>query len=384
MKIGLVAEYNPLHKGHLYQINKIKEMYPDGKIIVCMSSNFVQRGEPAIINKFQRAKLAIDLGVDLVFELPVYFSTQNAEIFAKASINILNNLKVEKIIFGSEDKIETLKNILEKIENNKDIYRENLKENLKKGYSYQKSSLIAMDFLNKIEKDALKKANNILGLEYLKAIKKINPEISAQTIKRVGVDHNSQDSTLEFASASLIRKKIFQNKSVKNFLPLETYESIKKQKLNNLENYYHIFKHQILLDSSLKDYMDYEIGMENLFLKNLDAKNFSEFINSCTNKRYSSSRIKRLILSKILDLKKEDIKNYLYLPYLRLLAGNSKGFEILKDLEYPIITNKKNLKNFSPEIKAIYEKEVFATNVYNTFSTGKLNEDYTRKIFIKK
>ena len=131
MKIGLVAEYNPLHKGHLYQINKIKEMYPDGKIIVCMSSNFVQRGEPAIINKFQRAKLAIDLGVDLVFELPVYFSTQNAEIFAKASINILNKLKVEKIIFGSEDKIEILKNILEKIENNKDIYRENLKENVK-------------------------------------------------------------------------------------------------------------------------------------------------------------------------------------------------------------------------------------------------------------
>ncbi|MDU7115081.1 MAG: nucleotidyltransferase family protein, partial [Peptoniphilus harei] len=166
MKIAsIIAEYNPFHRGHAYQIKKIKSEYSD-YIVVIMSGNFVQRGEPAIINKFERAKIAVDNGASLVLELPLFYATSNAEIFARGGISILDSMDIiNRLYFGSEDDASILKNLSEKIYKNLDD--EKIKKFLTEGNSYIKSRELAMDFLSDEEKEILKKPNNILGLEYI-------------------------------------------------------------------------------------------------------------------------------------------------------------------------------------------------------------------------
>lgn len=379
MKIAsIIAEYNPFHKGHAYQIEKIKNEYTD-YIVVIMSGNFVQRGEPAIINKYKRAKIAVDKGASLVLELPLLYSTSNAEIFSLGSINILNSMNIiDRLYFGSEDAVKILKSLQDKIDNN--FSEDKLKKYLSEGNSYIKSRELAMDFLSQEEKEILKKPNNILALEYIKNLKKLNSSIEAHSIKRKNVNHDDEFSLGDFASASHIRKLAYAGEDVKRFLP--DYKLIPE---NNLENYFEIFKYKLISEKiNFKEYFDYEDGLENRFLENLDSKSLEELIEKVHSKRHSRSRIKRLVIEILLDIKKDLIKNSLEEPYTRVLACDKKGIEILKKSE-----NKNKIYSFksfydrsSGVTKEILDKEILASDLYN-IKSGKIKTDFTREVYKK-
>lgn len=379
MKIAsIIAEYNPFHSGHAYQIQKIKNEYSDF-IVVIMSGNFVQRGEPAIINKFGRAKIAVDNGASLVLELPLYYATSNAEIFARGGITILNSMGIiDRLYFGSEDDASTLKNLSEKIYKNLDD--EKIKKFLAEGNSYIKSCELAMDFLSQKEKEILKKPNNILGLEYIKNLEKLNSKIEAHSMARKNVNHKDDFALEGFASASYIRKLAYRGEDVSSFLP--SYDLVVE---NKLENYFEIFKYKMLAGRiNFTDYFDYEVGLENRIIENLDSKNFEELIEKVHSKRHSKSRIKRLILEILLDIKKDSIKKSFETPYTRVLACDERGIEILKKSK-----NKNKIYSFKSFYdksigitKEMLDKEILASDLYN-IKSGKIKTDFTREVYKK-
>ena len=377
MKIAsIIAEYNPFHKGHAYQINKIKEDYTDF-IVIIMSGNFVQRGEPAIIDKYNRAKIAVDNGASLVLELPLVYSTSNAEIFSLGATNILNSMGIiDRLYFGSENDASTLKNLSEKIYKNLDD--EKIKKFLAYGNSYIKSRELAMDFLSQEEKEILKKPNNILGLEYLNSLAKLNSKIEAHSIKRKNVNHDDDFSLGDFASASHIRRLAYEGEDVSKFIP--DYKLVPE---NNLENYFEIFKYKMISEKiNFNEYFDYEEGLENRLLENIDAKNFEEFIEKVHSKRHSRSRIKRLVIEIILDIKKGLIKNSLKEPYTRVLACDERGIEIFKKSK-----NKNKIYSFKSFYdsstgitKEMLDKEILASDLYN-IKSGKIKTDFTTEVY---
>ena len=379
MKIAsIIAEYNPFHKGHAYQIKKIKSEYSD-YIVVIMSGNFVQRGEPAIINKFERAKIAVDNGASLVLELPLFYATSNAEIFARGGISILDSMGIiNRLYFGSEDDASILKNLSEKIYKNLDD--EKIKKFLAEGNSYIKSRELAMDFLSDEEKEILKKPNNILGLEYIKNLEKLNSKIEANSMARKNVNHKDDFAHEGFASASHIRKLAYRGEDVSNFIP--DYKLITE---NKLENYFEIFKYKMISEKiNFSHYFDYEVGLENRILENLDSKNFEELIEKVHSKRHSRSRIKRLIIEILLDIKKDAIKKSFEVAYTRVLACDERGIEILKKSK-----NKNKIYSFKSFYdkstgitKEMLDKEILASDLYN-IKSGKIKTDFTREVYKK-
>ncbi len=379
MKIAsIIAEYNPFHKGHAYQINKIKEDYTDF-IVVIMSGSFVQRGDPAIINKYERARQAVNNGASLVLELPLPYATSNAEIFALGAINILNSMGiVHRLYFGSEDDVEVLRSLQEKIGKNFDEAK--LKKHLSEGMSFIRSRQLAMDFLDEEEKETLKRPNNILGLEYLRSLAKLNSSIEAHSIKRKNVNHDDDFSLDGFASASHIRRLAYEGEDVSNFLP--GYDLVAE---NKLENYFDIFKYKMLSEKiNFNDYFDYEKGLENRILENLDSENFHDLIEKVHSKRHSRSRIKRLIIEILLDVKKDLIKNSFKDPYTRVLACDERGLEIFKKSKNinKIYSFKSFYDTSSGITKEMLDKEILASDLYN-IKNGKIKTDFTREVYKK-
>lgn len=374
MLIAIIAEYNPFHNGHLYQINEIKNTYPEAKIAVIMSSSFVQRGEAAILDKFSRARCAIKSGVDLVIELPVLFSTQNAEVFAKGAVGILKYLNPDGLAFGCESDFELLTKIISRVDNmDNDI----VKKFLGSGESYMKAVECACDF-NDEERSAFKKSNNILAMEYIKACRKCGLETEFIPIKRVGTEYNDYFSVGEFASASYIRDHI---DSGFKFMPEFSWNELKLLREDKF-SIYDIFRFKMVEDPSLSSYLDYEDGMENLVLKNI-YKDYDDFLESCTSKRYSRSRIKRIILSKVLGLEGDLVRRNIGKPYLRVLAASESGFEIIKNSKEEMLVNFKNIREERfASIREISDVEMKATNLYEILKGGKMNRDFTEN-FIK-
>ncbi|MDU6792055.1 MAG: nucleotidyltransferase family protein [Anaerococcus sp.] len=379
MKIAsIIAEYNPFHKGHAYQINKIKEDYTDF-IVVIMSGSFVQRGEPAIINKYERARQAVNNGASLVLELPLPYATSNAEIFALGAINILNSMGiVHRLYFGSEDELEVLRSLQEKI--NKNFDEAKLKKYLSEGKSFIRSRELAMDFLTEEENEILKRPNNILGMEYLRSLTKLNSNIDPYSIKRKNVNHNDDFSLDGFASASHIRRLAYEGADVSRFLP--GYDLVVE---NSFENYFDIFRYKMISEKiNFSDYFDYEEGLENRILENLDATNFHDLIEKVHSKRHSRSRIKRLIIEILLDIKKDLIKNSFEDPYTRVLACDERGLEIFKKSK-----NKNKIYSFksfydtsSGITKEMLDNEILASDLYN-IKNGKIKTDFTREVYKK-
>lgn len=378
MIIGIIAEYNPFHNGHLYQLQKVRKENKNTKIVVCMSSSFVQRGEPAVIDKWSRGKFAVEHGADLVLELPTLFSTQNGEIFAKGGVGILGSF-IDALSFGTEDDINVLSGINEKIKNNLD--NDAVKSYLDSGYSYPVAKEMAMDFLTDEEKNILRTPNNILAMSYLTARDEMGFtfDLISHCRKNVGYHETFNGS---FASATYLRQIINEDVSAtKNFAPESVYNLLKASKCNSLENYFEIFKYKLIKDcDKLKKVMDYEQGMENRFLNYIDAESFEDFISLCSTKRYSKARIRRAAMSFILDLDKELIFNSIDVPYLRVLASNDTGFDIIRDMKqtHTVIDKFSKIDELEDEkIKAIAKKEVNATDIYNIFYNKKIGEDFT-------
>ncbi|VEU59101.1 nucleotidyltransferase [Mesomycoplasma neurolyticum] len=295
MAIAIIAEYNPFHYGHKYQLDYVKKNFPNDKIIIILSGNYVQRGEIAIKSFEERKEIALLNGADKVIELPFEYATQAAHIFAEGAIKIVNENNIDKLIFGSESNdVESLFEIAKAIYNNSNIYKTKLKFYLKQGLSFPKANF---ETIKEITNKEIIMPNDILALEYVKQIVKNNYNINVFSHKRT-IDYKTYDVNGIYTSASNIRKMVFNNEDVTKFTPMK-FDFIP----DKIENYY--LKFQDIIKNTPKEVLKtnkmISEGMENLFIKNIESKNYDEFVEKCTSKRYTSTRIKRVMLYIILN-----------------------------------------------------------------------------------
>ena len=334
-KIGIICEYNPFHNGHLYQIKKIKETYKDSLIIVCLSSCFMQRGEASILNKWDKTRLAIESGVDLVLELPFAFATQYQDIFAKGALTILNHLKIDTLVFGSEcDDVELLKN-LASVQLKDDGYNYLVKRYLDLGLNYPTSLSKSLFDITGVKLD---KPNDLLALAYVKEIIKNNYDIEPFSIRRTSDYHNSNLDS-DIVSASTIRKLLKDGVNVNNYLPYNIYDYLSEI---DEDKYFALLKYQIINNIDCLDkFQTVDEGIENRIIKYINMVNSKEeLILKVKSKRYTYNKINRMFTHILTNFTKEDAKN-LEIEYLRVLGFNTRGKNYLnkikKDIDIPII-----------------------------------------------
>lgn len=334
-KIGIICEYNPLHNGHLYQIKKIKETYKDSLIIVCLSSCFMQRGEASILNKWDKTRLAIESGVDLVLELPFAFATQYQDIFAKGALTILNHLKIDTLVFGSECNDIELLNNLASIQLKDDGYNHLVKRYLDLGLNYPTSLSKALFDISGVKLD---KPNDLLALAYVKEIIKNNYDIEPFSIRRTSDYHNSNLDS-DIVSASTIRKLLKDGVNVNNYLPYNIYDYLSEI---DEDKYFALLKYQIINNIDCLDkFQTVDEGIENRIIKYINMVNSKEeLILKVKSKRYTYNKINRMFTHILTNFTKEDAKN-LEIEYLRVLGFNTRGKNYLnkikKDIDIPII-----------------------------------------------
>lgn len=374
--IGIIAEYNPFHLGHLYQINEIKKKYPNSTLILITNSNFTQRGDVSIINKWDKAKIALNNQIDLVVELPFFYATQSADIFAKGALETLNHLKIDILAFGSESNdLEKLTTIAKtQIENQE--YQEKVKNYLNTGINYPTALSKA---LNDTIGYTTKEPNDLLGISYIKEILKINSSIKPVLIKRIGSYHGEQEEN-DIASASLIRKKIQNQEKVTQYLPSNTEKYLKKNL--TLEDYFPYLKYKIITEKDLSIYQTVDEGIENKIKKVIYTTNtWKELVESLKTKRYTYNKINRMLIHILTSFTKEEANN-IKIDYIRIIGFNKKGKNYLnkikKELSIPIITAYQ--KNFSK----ILDLEYRALSIYYLpFSKELTRKEYQKKPIIE-
>jgi len=330
--IGVIAEYNPFHNGHLYHIKKIKELYPDSLIIAVVSGYFCQRGELSILTKKDKTKIALNNDIDIVVELPFVFGTQSADIFAKGAIQILNELKVDTIIFGSEcNDIKKLEELAKKQLDKE--YNQLVKENLSKGLNYPTALAKALN-------TDINTPNDLLAISYIKQIITNNYNIKYQSIKRTN-DYHDKELNNTIISASAIRANL--SKDIKPFLPQESYDLLKDI---NHDNLFRILKYKIISDKDLSIYQTVDEGIENRIKKAINkSNNLEELVNLIKTKRYTYNKINRMLIHILCSFTKEDAKACQNNEYIKILGFNQTGKKhlnnIKKDSTIPIITSYK-------------------------------------------
>ncbi|BDU50297.1 nucleotidyltransferase [Haliovirga abyssi] len=375
---GIIVEYNPFHNGHKYHIKKAREVGNSDCIIAVMSGDFLQRGEPAILNKWERTKMALLNGVDIVLELPTIYSTQSAEIFAYGAILVLEAMKVKNLVFGSENgNISNFLNYVDFIEEFKDEIDFEIKKLIKTGISYPNAMSNVIG--KKIKIDGFLQPNNILGIEYIKAIRKLNLLIEPLTIKREKSNYNDKDIKGNIASATAIRKTIFEGdiEKIKKAIPEETFgilsKNVKMKNLKKIDDFYQILRYKIISDKEkLLDIQDLEIGLENrLYEAALKAKTFYEFYQLVVTKRYTMSRLYRVFTHILLGITKEMTDNAKNIDsmYGRILGISDIGKKYLRDIKQDesleIITNLKESKKIKGGKRAIFELGLKSSYIYS-------------------
>ncbi len=356
--IGIVAEYNPFHNGHLYHINKIKEKYPDYTIIVVMNGNFTERGDVTIIDKWKRKDIALELGADLVVELPFPFSTQSADYYAYGAITILEKLNCEKVIFGSEsNNIEDLKLIAKTQIDNED-FDKLVKIYCKFGNNYPTALSLALEELTNKK---ITTPNDLLGISYIKAILLNNYKIIPETIQRTN-DYHDKELLNEIASATAIRNNLKENNDIKDYVPENTLK-----RLNNLhfiDDYYKLLKYKILTEENLDLYQTVPDGFtKNIKEAILTCNNYDELITKLKRKHLTYNKISRALLHILLNFTKNKANTFKNITYIRPLGMNKKGKEYLniikKEIDIPIISK------ITREKDPMLEYELETTKIYD-------------------
>lgn len=393
--LGIIAEYNPMHTGHIYHISKAKEITSCDTVIVIMSGSFTQQGNIAIINKFERAKQAVQNGVDLVIEIPSAFASSDAGNFAYKSVSILNDLNVDAICFGAEtDNIERLKLISETlIYKDKEIWIE-IKNELKKGISFAKARNNSLNkFLNEDDINIILSPNNILALEYLKTLKVLNSTIIPFAIYR---ESNFNSHILEncYTSSTSIRKAL-ENKcnlnDIQKYIPENVSKYLKNNKIIFNNDFFEILKYKIISmnENDLKEINGVSEGIENKLKKEIcNSYSYDEFLFKIKSKRYELSRIKRILVNILLNISKEDF-NLLKennSNYAHILAFNHDKKDLLSHISntsnIPVISslNNKTLSNLNKYQKLSLDIDIYASNIYSMLINQKINKDYTNFI----
>lgn len=351
-KIGIICEYNPFHNGHIYHLQKIKEMYSDNMIILVISTSFTMRGEISILNKWDKTRIALSYGVDLVIELPTFYSTNSADTFAEGAVKILNYLDCDYLVFGSESNdIDTLKKLANIQINNQD-YDNKVKEYMDLGNNYPTSMSKA---LKDLSGEIINLPNDLLGLSYIKEIIKQKSKIEPVSILRTNDYHNE--------GASSIRLAIKNKDDIKKLVPKETLNRIITD--DTSDNYFKLLKYKILSDmNNLNSYLDVDEGLDNLIKKNIIKTNsFDELIEIIKTKRYTYNRLNRMFIHILLNIKKEDVEKRKSINYIRILGFSKLGKKHLKEqrkkLSIPIITNYSNINDNNLDF------ELYVTSIYN-------------------
>ena len=365
--IGVIAEYNPFHNGHLYQINKIKEMFPNSTIVAIITGYFSQRGDSSLINKWDKCEIAIKNGVDLVVELPFKYSVQSADTFAYAAIKLLNELKINYLVFGSEsNNVEKLK-ITAKTQLS-ETYQNLIKEELKKGINYPTALNNA---LLSITKEKIDTPNDILALSYIREIIKQKANITPISIKRTNNYHdiNLNDTV---TSASSIRENILK-KDITKYVPNNSVNYLKTN-LSFVENYFPYLKYKIISEiDSLDKYLDVDEGIENKIKKVIYKSNsLDELINNTKSKRYTYSKLKRMYIHILTSFTKEENENKT-LDYIRILGFNSKGQKYLNKIKKEI-----NIDVYTKFNKNL-EYELKIANIYSIIFDNKYKDEIIKK-----
>ncbi len=332
--IGIVAEYNPFHNGHLYQIKKIREKYKDATIVVVCSSSFTQRGEISLLNKFDKTKVALNNGVDLVIELPYVYSTQSSDIFASAAIKILNYLKINTLCFGTErDNIDDIK-ICAQTQLNNPEYDILVKKYLNDGFNYPTALNKALKSLVNIE---ITEPNELLALSYIKEIISNKLNIDIFNIKRTN-DYHDIESNESIVSASNIRNKLINNIDIKDKVPSDVYDILKNIKFNN--KYFEFLKYKINSESDLEKYLDVDEGLSTRIRNAInESNNLEELIQNIKTKRYTYNKISRMlnhILCSFTKDERDDVKN---IEYIRILGFNDTGQRHLNNIKNDLSIN---------------------------------------------
>ena len=381
---GIVAEYNPLHTGHVYQMNKARQISQADCIIVVMSGNFVQRGEPAVIDKYARTKAALKAGADIVIELPVYYALSSAENFARGAVLTLNEMKAASICFGAEtDNADRLAKISNAIISESPEYKAILNKALAEGLSYPAARQTALlEYLPEC-KDIISGSNNILAIEYIKAILGNNLNMTYYPVLREGAGYNDDTDNAEFASAFGIRKMLMSDEHdrLKTYLTPVMYEEISNSKNCPLfpDDFSNIFNHKMLFlkqqcninhtdfAEKLAEYEDITAELANRFAAAFTGRdNIAEFAMKVKSKNIVYSRICRCIMHIILEIRKSMSDFYNNIPYIRLLGFNKTGQlylgSIKKELDVPFITKAADYKNeliFDLACSDIYTQAVY-------------------------
>ena len=376
INVGIICEYNPFHNGHIYHINKVKELYPNSRIILVMSGNFLQRGDTSLINKWDKTKIALNHGVDLVIELPFVFATQGADKFAHGAIEILNSLGVDKLVFGSEcNDIELLKYLANIQVNNKD-YDLLVKKYVDEGINYPTAMSMALKDLGC---DTIDNPNDILGLCYIKELISLNSKIEPVCIKRTSDYHSNQLDSI--CSASAIREAIRLNKDISNYVPSDSLECINKK--CSIDNYFSFLKYKIMTCDDLSQFVTVDDGIKFRIKKYINSCNSLEELIKCVKtKRYTYNRIKRMFLHILCNFTNLENQKCLDIHYIRVLGFNFSGKKFLNSIKnkcsIPIISNFSSLNDIMLDI------EFRSTCVYSLILNDDIiSSEYKNKPIIK-
>ena len=381
--IGIIAEFNPLHKGHKYLLDEAKKQ---GETVICvLSSNFVQRGDTAIAEKRIRTLSALKSGADMVIELPVLWSMSTAQNFALGAVSALKEAGAEKIIFGSENgNIQTLLKTADILCSKE--FSEKLSKELKKGITFAKARQKVCEALGG-EKDILSSANNNLGLEYIIAARSLNYNAEFETVKRIGAMHDSLEEA-RFVSASLLREKLKSGNFgfAQKYMPEESLELITPESISDIKR----IENAILAvlrtktEEELSALPDLSEGLENkLYSAIKTAKSLDDLYEKIKVKRYTLARIRRLVLSAFIGADNEFFMKPL--PYIRVLGFSKNGSKHLKNLKnssVPVINRTADINNLSANAKKVFETEAKATDLFGlTLETPlECGIEYTQKI----
>ena len=397
--VGLVTEYNPFHNGHLYHLNKAMELTGADISVAVMSGDFVQRGEPAVLDKYTRASMALNSGVNLVVELPVNYAVSSAESFAAGALKVLDYIKADSIAFGSESgNIERLSKLAHILCDNEDTLYKEISKYTANGISYAAARQKVVEKLTDKDTAAmLTSSNNILAVEYLKAIIKNNYAIKPYTVQRQGDSYNDTDIRSEYASATALRENLKAD-NISEYIPV-------KAGLILSSNTNYIYPDDItealftrLLDILFASNYDKNVFIENvmqypdvskeiagrLYKSAMDmitrtvpqrseskdnwAFSFGSLCEHIKTKEVPLSRIKRALVRITLGLDKKHMEKYANEPYIRVLGFDKKGQEYLsyirKTVEVPLITK-------TADYKEMLLDDIHAANIYNMIVAGK-------------
>lgn len=385
---GVIVEYNPFHNGHLYHLQQARKISGADCIIAVMSGSFLQRGEPAIIDKFYRTKAALSAGADIIVELPYAYAVQSSEFFAKGAVLTLYELGASFICFGSESgEINHFLHSVTKLQENKSLYEQTIRTFLDQGFAFPQASSKAYDAIGMNAMDMIQ-PNNILGFSYVKTIYDYNLPIKPLTIKRVKSHYHEEKITSQIASATSIRKALIANESdlkIKQTLPSKSFNLLKKYKAeaslwHTWEHYFPLLHYKVMTtkQNELENIHGVNEGLQHRIKQTAkNAISFHDWVEKIKTRRYTRVRLQRMFVHILTNTPKQSIAtivNEEKVPYIRLLGMSQTGQAFINknkhNFEVPLITN---LNNQTRNLVSLDEK---ATDVYYSVLPAK-----QRKIF---